>query len=68
VLHVANNPTVKRAIAKTQPKKAPVGGIVAIVFGVVAAVGVGYALWQTLRADDELWIADDEAVSETPAG
>ena len=68
VLHVANNPTVKRAIAKTQPKKAPVGGIVAIVFGVVAAAGVGYALWQTLRADDELWIADDEAVSETPAG
>jgi len=68
VLHMANNPTVKKAIAKTQPKKAPVGGIVAIVFGVVAAAGVGYALWQTLRADDELWIADDEAVTETPAG
>jgi hypothetical protein len=34
----------------------------------VAAAGVGYALWQTLRADDELWIADDEAVTETPAG
>ncbi|WP_374946006.1 DNA helicase [Agreia sp.] len=68
VLHVANNPSVKRALAKTQPKKAPVGGIVAIVLGVLAAAGVGYALWQTLRADDELWIADDEAVSEAPAG
>jgi hypothetical protein len=70
VLHVANNPSVKRALAKTQPaaKKSHTGGIVGIVLGVIAAAGVGYALWQTLRADDELWIADDEAVSETPAG
>ncbi|HWI32624.1 MAG TPA: DNA helicase [Microbacterium sp.] len=36
-----------------------VGGVVAIVFGVAAAVGVIYAAWQTLRADDELWVADD---------
>ena len=27
--------------------------------GVVAAAGVAYAAWQTLRADDELWVADD---------
>jgi hypothetical protein len=26
---------------------------------VAAAVGVLYAAWQTLRADDELWVADD---------
>jgi hypothetical protein len=61
VLHVANNPQVRAALAKTQAKKsAPVGAYVAIGFGIVAAVGLGYALWQTLRADDELWIAEDE--------
>ena len=26
---------------------------------VAAAAGVLYAAWQTLRADDELWVADD---------
>lgn len=36
------------------------GGIVAIAAGVVVAAGVGYAFWQTFRADDDLWIADDE--------
>ena len=25
----------------------------------IAAAGVAYAAWQTLRADDELWVADD---------
>lgn len=35
------------------------GGIIAIILGVVAAGGVAYAAWQTLRADDELWVADD---------
>jgi cobalamin biosynthesis Mg chelatase CobN len=36
------------------------GGIVGIVVASVAAVGIGYAVWQTLRADDDLWVADDE--------
>ena len=35
------------------------GGVIAIVLGVAAAAGVLYAAWQTLRADDELWVADD---------
>ena len=35
------------------------GGVIAILLGVAAAVGVAYAAWQTLRADDELWVADD---------
>ncbi|UUT34349.1 DNA helicase [Microbacterium elymi] len=35
------------------------GGVIAILLGVAAAVGVLYAAWQTLRADDELWVADD---------
>jgi hypothetical protein len=34
----------------------------AIGAGVIAVAGIGYAVWQTFRADDELWVADDEAV------
>jgi hypothetical protein len=35
------------------------GGVIAIILGVAAAAGIVYAAWQTLRADDELWVADD---------
>ena len=42
------------------PKKGiGAGGVIAIILGVAAALGVLYAAWQTLRADDELWVADD---------
>lgn len=41
-------------------KRSNVGGFIALGLGVAAAVGVGYALWQTFRADDELWVASDE--------
>ncbi len=50
---------------KAAPAPAPVkkgmgaGGVIAIILGVAAALGVLYAAWQTLRADDELWVADD---------
>lgn len=43
----------------TERKGMGAGGVVAIVLGVLAAAGVVYAAWQTLRADDELWVADD---------
>lgn len=59
-----------KAVSKAAPKgKAPAptsggglgtGGVVGIVLGTVAAAGIGYAVWQTLRADDDLWVADDE--------
>ncbi|WP_296195265.1 DNA helicase [uncultured Microbacterium sp.] len=43
-----------------EPKKGlGAGGVFAIILGVIAAGGVLYAAWQTLRADDELWVADD---------
>lgn len=35
------------------------GRVIAIILGVAAAVGVIAAAWQALRADDELWVADD---------
>jgi hypothetical protein len=41
------------------PKKAAgPGRYILIGLGVVAALGVAYAAWQTLRADDDLWIED----------
>lgn len=48
-------------LAPAPPKKSGLGasGIIAILLGVAAAIGVFYAAWQTLRADDELWVADD---------
>jgi len=50
----------KAPVVVEPPKKGlGAGGVIAIVLGVVAAVGVLYAAWQTLRADDELWVADD---------
>ncbi|MBK0422000.1 DNA/RNA helicase [Leucobacter sp. CSA2] len=42
-----------------KPKKAKVGGIIALTLGVAAAAGVGYALWQAFRTDDELWVAPE---------
>ncbi|KJL48191.1 hypothetical protein RS84_01822 [Microbacterium hydrocarbonoxydans] len=41
-------------------KKGPgLGSVVALILGAAAAAGVLYAAWQALRADDELWVADD---------
>jgi len=50
----------KAGVVKAQPKSAGFGRYLLIGIGVVAAAGVAYAAWQTLRADDDLWI-DDEA-------
>ncbi len=73
-LEVVKNPKVREALGKVAKapvkaasvKAAPVaksGGAMRyflIGVGVVAAAGVAYAAWQTLRADDELWVADEE--------
>lgn len=40
-------------------KTRSVGGVIALTLGVVAAIGVGYALWQAFRTDDELWVAPE---------
>lgn len=45
-----------------QPKKASPLPWILVGVGVVAAAAVGYAVWQTLRADDDLWVEDDEAI------
>ena len=50
-----------KKLAALEPKRKGIGagGVIAILLGVAAAAGVLYAAWQTLRADDELWVADD---------
>ena len=60
--HGINIPLPK-ALLKPPPPPAKsgmgAGGVIAIILGVAAALGILYAAWQTLRADDELWVADD---------
>lgn len=47
--------------SKKSKKSGPgVGSVIGITLGVLALVGIAYAVWQTLRADDDLWVADDE--------
>lgn len=61
---VANNKRYELGIG-TRPtpvakkKGMGLGSVIAIVLGATAAIGVVVAAWQTLRADDELWVADD---------
>ena len=49
----------KAPVVEPPKKGIGAGGVIAIILGVAAALGVLYAAWQTLRADDELWVADD---------
>lgn len=74
---IANDARVRRAVERISPraaavverKKGPgVGTYLAIGAGIVAAAGVAYAVWQTFRADDELWVADDEPMPASSAG
>jgi len=65
VVDVAKDARVKAAIKRRDPKlllekKGPgFGTYLAIGAGVAVIAGIGYAVWQTFRADDELWVADD---------
>jgi hypothetical protein len=75
ILEAARNPDVRAALARAtsagrdvasktglvKSKSAPgPGRYILIGVGIVAAAGIAYAAWQTLRADDDLWIDDDE--------
>ncbi len=47
-------------IVKAKPKPTPgPGRFILVSLGLVAAAGIGYAIWQTLRADADLWIEDE---------
>ena len=55
-------------LIEVKPKPGP-GTYILIGLGVVAAAGVAYAAWQTLHADDDLWVEaeDDDLPVETSA-
>lgn len=42
-----------------EPKKGA-GAYLLMVVGAVALAGVAYAVWQTLRADEDLWVEEDD--------
>ena len=75
VLEVAKDQRVREALSQVRragntigkrvgiaPAKPPVsaGRYVLVALAAVAAAGVAYAAWQTLRPDEDLWVADDE--------
>jgi hypothetical protein len=73
VLEVAKDPRVREALGRAGKvgtqltskkvvvpvKHAGPGRYILIGVALVALAGVAYAAWQTLRADDELWVTDD---------
>jgi len=77
-IEVAKNQQVRDAISRAtkigtdlgtragviKPKSAGPGRYILIGLGVVAFAAVAYAAWQTLRADDDLWVEDE--TPETP--
>jgi hypothetical protein len=62
----ALNKAVGKKVVPAPKSSSGPGRYILIGIGVVALIGVAYAAWQTLRADDDLWI-DDEELSE-PSG
>ncbi len=80
ILEAARNPEVRAAlgratslgrsaasragITKAKPSSG-VGRYILIGVGVVAVAGIAYAAWQTLRADDDLWIDDEELTEQS---
>lgn len=51
---------VRSGYLEPEKKKGRGGRVFAIVLGSAAAIGVGYALWQAFRTDDDLWVAPEE--------
>lgn len=50
--------TAVKAVEPPKKSSGP-GRYILIGVGLVAAAGIAYAAWQTLRADDELWVSDE---------
>lgn len=65
---VAREARIRKALARIspalapEPKKSKAGLYVALGFIFTLVGALGYAAWQTFRADDELWIADESDI------
>ncbi|MFC4243989.1 hypothetical protein ACFOYW_11440 [Gryllotalpicola reticulitermitis] len=82
VADIANDTRVKAAVkrvkasgnqiarqfpgGKKPKRKSHVGTIIGVSLGVAALAGVAYAVWQTFRSDDELWVADEPESTSNP--
>lgn len=59
----------KARVVAAAPKKGPgPGTFILIGLGVVAVAGVAYAAWQTLRADESLWVEDLNEIGAADVG
>jgi hypothetical protein len=80
ILEAARNPEVRAALGRAaslgrsaaartgvvKEKSSPgPGRYILLGVGIVAVAGIAYAAWQTLRADDDLWIDDEELTEQT---
>lgn len=79
MLEAAKDPRVRDVVRKvsrageragvvTPPKSSGPGRYILIGLGVVAAAGIAYAAWQTLRADDDLWIEELDEIGAADVG
>ena len=79
VLEAAKNPQVREVVRRvskagqkvgvvTPPKSSGPGRYILIGLAAVAVAGVAYAAWQTLRADDDLWIEDLDEIGAADVG
>jgi hypothetical protein len=58
----------RAGLVQAPQKSAGPGRYILIGLGVVAAAGIAYAAWQTLRADDDLWIEDLDEIGAGEIG
>ena len=80
IIEAAKDPNVRAALRRAgaagtavatragivKPKSSGgVGKYILLGVGIVAAAGIAYAAWQTLRADDDLWIDDEELTEQS---
>jgi hypothetical protein len=80
MLEAAKDPRVREVVRKVSrageragvvqmpAKSSGPGRYILIGLGVVAFAGVAYAAWQTLRADDDLWIEDLDEIDAADVG
>ncbi|RZU66952.1 hypothetical protein EV379_3325 [Microterricola gilva] len=65
-VRAAFNRVAQQKVVVPEKKSSGIGGTIALTAAVLVAAGVAYAVWQTFRADDELWVADDETPFDGP--